>query len=472
MNIRNDAQNLINLRRRSQDFQAEQKNEGNCLQRTLTNPDYKQYHQQSFEQQKFKHIELQDKTIHNSRNLNQTSANLEDEEYVFQMSQEINQEKKLNILEFKAPINEEVPKFHNNILQQQFCDVIPIREDEQTKQSQIAKVTQITCEICFQIVQDEHLIFMLECGHEYCKECLLDMLTFAINNSGKIEKLTCPNQICTCRISDSYVRKILGPETDENANELFQKYTRFMADYEIMHMQDRKYCPVPNCDNIIQGKNGLKKTRCIKCQKDICYSCQTIWHQGQSCSKYQAKNFQQFSQAVGARRCPKCNVIIQKIEGCNEMTCYKCGHDFCWLCGEALNSVLHKHLFRLLRCQRFTVQGQLNMKLLTIRYALLFFFMPFITLFLPWGFIIFVTLFGPIACSKAYIRKQPLMFYLCSCCLFPLWLVIIGIGIAIGALAGVICLLLFCLPFQVILLYYYIRIRKWWGKSRLIKVQK
>eukprot|EP00347_Sterkiella_histriomuscorum_P010825 403374782 len=313
---------------------------------------------------------------------------------------------------------------------------------------------------------------MLECGHEYCKECLLDMLKFAINKSGKVENLTCPNQFCAFRISNGFVRKILGPETEENANELFQKYTRFMANYEIMHMQDRKYCPVPSCENIIQGKNGLKKTRCVECQTNICYSCQTIWHKGQSCLSYQEKNFQQFLQAVGAHRCPKCEIIIEKNEGCNEMTCYRCGLDFCWICGEAQNSYLHKTLNPLLRCNRFTVQGQLNMKLLTLRFALLFFFMPFITLFVPWGFIILGTLLVPLEFAKTCFRRRQQAFCCCSCCIFSLWLLVIGIGIAIGALVGVICSLVFCLPIQVALLYYYIKIRIWWGKSRLIKIQK
>jgi ankyrin repeat/IBR domain-containing protein 1 len=34
------------------------------------------------------------------------------------------------------------------------------------------------------------------------------------------------------------------------------------------------------------------------------------------------------------KRCPKCNCNIEKNDGCNHMTCRKCGHGFCWMCME------------------------------------------------------------------------------------------------------------------------------------------
>ncbi|CAF1442892.1 unnamed protein product [Adineta steineri] len=33
-----------------------------------------------------------------------------------------------------------------------------------------------------------------------------------------------------------------------------------------------------------------------------------------------------------SKKCPKCHSYIEKISGCDHMTCKKCQHEFCWEC--------------------------------------------------------------------------------------------------------------------------------------------
>lgn len=42
---------------------------------------------------------------------------------------------------------------------------------------------------------------------------------------------------------------------------------------------------------------------------------------------------------LNASRCPRCHTSVQKISGCNKMTCPVCHIYFCYLCGIDLGSV-------------------------------------------------------------------------------------------------------------------------------------
>ena len=45
-----------------------------------------------------------------------------------------------------------------------------------------------------------------------------------------------------------------------------------------------------------------------------------------------------------AKKCPKCSFTIQKIDGCNKMTCSLCHAYFCWNCMAVLpHDTPYKH---------------------------------------------------------------------------------------------------------------------------------
>ncbi|XP_037088225.1 E3 ubiquitin-protein ligase RNF14-like [Pollicipes pollicipes] len=110
--------------------------------------------------------------------------------------------------------------------------------------------------------------------------------------------------------------------------------------------------------------------RCAHCHHVFCAICQNASHGTNPCSiksgermelvrQYQAassadrsvlerrfgrRQLQRLVEEVesmswmsdNSERCPRCRTPIEKIDGCNKMSCTKCGTLFCWLCNAKL----------------------------------------------------------------------------------------------------------------------------------------
>jgi len=77
------------------------------------------------------------------------------------------------------------------------------------------------------------------------------------------------------------------------------------------------------------------------CGKQFCFSCSNEYHIPISCSQlkvWDAKNEEDKDAAslklitAIAKPCPKCGIQVDRVDGCNHMTCQKCRHEWCWQC--------------------------------------------------------------------------------------------------------------------------------------------
>ena len=102
---------------------------------------------------------------------------------------------------------------------------------------------------------------------------------------------------------------------------------------------DKKYCPDPKCQAVIEAKKGTKKTACPSCKKYMCFKCGIEWHKGKSCAQAQATMYKGWAYKIGAHHCPKCKIPVEKNRGCMHMTCSQCQYHWCWVCGQSLAKV-------------------------------------------------------------------------------------------------------------------------------------
>lgn len=87
----------------------------------------------------------------------------------------------------------------------------------------------------------------------------------------------------------------------------------------------------------VQDEYYTYVAQCDTCQQMACYLCRIEWdkHQGKTCAEVQQQLAKLDPDAWAARKdsvkCPNCLANVQKVNGCNHMTC-TCGSEFCYLC--------------------------------------------------------------------------------------------------------------------------------------------
>ena len=241
-----------------------------------------------------------------------------------------------------------------------------VADGDTQRQSSLA---ESDCEICFEVATEK---VSIPCGHVICKMCWEEYLKEKIN-SGKVSKLICPSFNCS-ELVPALVIMSLVPD------EIYKKYLKFGLDNFVSGKSDIKWCPHPGCERAVQvptnhGQGdqtrgsvsqvpatssdntenketpiyrnvdcGLGHFFCWSCSKtahDPC-SCET-WAQWEKEVKERLENKKGVQMAVdmisdevwvgeNCKPCPSCKAPIYKDDGCNHMTCYKCHHEFCWVC--------------------------------------------------------------------------------------------------------------------------------------------
>ena len=157
------------------------------------------------------------------------------------------------------------------------------------------------------------------------------------------------------------------------------------------------------------------------------------------------------------------------------MTCYKCDYEFCWLCGESYYGLIHQEFFSFffVRCNRRYVQSSINQEYLVLRLIFWLLFMPLGAFILPFMVCIYGSVIVPFEFLKDKADDDCIKYIcMCFCITVPLYLLGICLGIVFGVILGALFCLIMTIPMEIIMIYYYYKIWRWWGDSRLVTVSK
>ena len=164
------------------------------------------------------------------------------------------------------------------------------------------------------------------CGHSFCNECWYDFLSTKIKEN-KLSSIKCMEYECNEKLDDDFIINILNSNQD-----LIDKYKKFKLELEIINDPNRKFCPFPNCNSFLELKD--KNNNEAKCTNGhiFCFLCLKEPHGNLPCKNEINKSMAEYEKNNFVKKCPKCDIITEKITGCNHITCSKCGYQWCWLC--------------------------------------------------------------------------------------------------------------------------------------------
>ena len=198
------------------------------------------------------------------------------------------------------------------------------------------------CPVCFCDPSDP---IGLSCGHSYCSTCLKHLLrshaqtsTFSpVKCAVEMQKDgTTSNSSCGAYIPYPTIRDLLSP-----AEEAMLFEASFLS-YVHARPKEFRYCPTPNCSVIYRHnddqKDGGTVLQCPSCLSRICAHCNVEFHEGLTCAEhiYNASGgleaLRRWKAENGVKSCPKCDADLEKIDGCNHITCGVCKTHMCWVC--------------------------------------------------------------------------------------------------------------------------------------------
>ncbi|KAM6472964.1 E3 ubiquitin-protein ligase RNF14 isoform 1-T3 [Liasis olivaceus] len=219
------------------------------------------------------------------------------------------------------------------------------------------------CDICFSVKQGSECMYFKDCRHVYCKICLKNYFEIQIKD-GQVHCLNCPEPKCPSIATPGQVKELVEEK-------LFALYDRLLLQSSLDLMADVVYCPRPCCQTPVMQEPCCTMGICSRCNYAFCTLCKMTYHGVSPCKvtaekladlrneyleadeatkrfleqRYGKRVIQKALEEMESREwleknsksCPCCGTPIEKLDGCNKMTCTACMQYFCWLCMGSLS---------------------------------------------------------------------------------------------------------------------------------------
>jgi E3 ubiquitin-protein ligase RNF144 len=179
------------------------------------------------------------------------------------------------------------------------------------------------CQICVEPTILKNSFLIKGCTHAYCTECMVKYVSSKLQEN--ITKICCPVPDCKGALEPEDCRSVL-PEN------VFGRWGNALCEAVILGSQ-KFYCPFKDCSAMLidDGEEVVRESECPNCWRMFCAQCKVPWHSQISCEEYKMLHkdererddilLMNLAKNNNWRRCPKCRIFVEKIEGCRYMKC-------------------------------------------------------------------------------------------------------------------------------------------------------
>ncbi|XP_054877147.1 ranBP-type and C3HC4-type zinc finger-containing protein 1 [Poeciliopsis prolifica] len=205
-------------------------------------------------------------------------------------------------------------------------------------QNLITNTTETDCPICFSTLEPGDGVVLRECLHTFCRECLKG----TVINSQDAE-VSCADTDCESKLLDREIKELLTEEEHQRFLELRLSIAESRSEHSF-------HCQTPNCRGWCIYEDDVNEFHCDLCNETNCILCRAI-HKDMNCKDYQddlrirAENdeaaqktkqmLENMLQNGEAMKCPRCDIIVQKKDGCDWICCLMCKTEICWVTKQA-----------------------------------------------------------------------------------------------------------------------------------------
>jgi len=199
-----------------------------------------------------------------------------------------------------------------------------------------------SCPICTEECDREFIFQLTSCSHKFCRSCMRAAVCADLEQQKlPIRCASCVGENKKTLLTQAEILSVLVPNEQKHYHKV---------EFELTATREGiAKCPKPNCTGYIVVEEGLLAICPIStCQYKWCKKCNVPWdedHKDRTCEQYAKYKGERetdgfFNKAVdklGFRKCPKCPATVERVQGCNHITC-RCGTHFCYLCGKDIGA--------------------------------------------------------------------------------------------------------------------------------------